>query len=104
MQQSHAVPEVRAKIRGQGCGVASQENSDNYESQQSGDLRKGKDVLDERARLYAENVDHRERDDHEDGHQILRANSHVHVAHNYRRSDMNGGNLEQMKQPMSGGD
>ena len=80
MQQSHAVPEVRAKIRGQGCGVASQENSDNYESQQSGDLRKGKDVLDERARLYAENVDHRERDDHEDGHQVLSTDADIHIA------------------------
>ena len=77
---AEVAPEVRAKVCGQGGGVASDEDAHKYKSQQSRDLRKGKYILDKRTSLNAKNVDDRERDDHEDGHQVLSTDADIHIA------------------------
>src|SRR5579872_5628596 len=97
MQRCNAVPEICAKICGQRGGISANKKANNYQAQQGCDFCESKDVLNQRAGFYAKNVNHRERNYQEDRHQILGIDTHIHIAHHNRRSNVNRRNFEQMK-------
>src|SRR4029077_294672 len=86
MQSAEAgvAPEVCAKIGSDRLRVAAKKNSEEDQAEQRRNFRSGEDVLDESARLHAENIDDRECDHYQDGGEILRVQSNIHTAEHHR--------------------
>src|ERR1700686_3980077 len=82
--EARVAPEVCAKIGSDSLRVPAEKNSEEDQAEQRGNFRGGKDVLDESARLHAENIDDRERDHYQDGCKILRVQSNIHAAEHHR--------------------
>ena len=80
--QPGVTPEIRAEVRGDGLGIASQK-SRQHQAQQRGSLGEGEDVLDHRSGLHAEDIDDREEDHDDDGNEILRVEADIHVAQHH---------------------
>ena len=85
MQSAEAgvVPEICAEISGHGLRVPAEKNSEDDQAEQRGNFRGGEDVLDECARLHAENIDDRERDHDQNGDEVLRVQSNIHAAEHH---------------------
>ena len=85
VQRSQAciAPEIAVEIRRQGLGIATKENSQQHQSQQRRNLGCREDVLNHRAGLDSENIDHREHHDHNNRGKVLRVQADIHVAENH---------------------
>src|SRR5580700_9148876 len=101
--ETRIFPEVCAEVRGYRLSIPAQKYSEENQAEQPGNLGGGEDVLDESARLHAENIDDREHDNDQDGNEVLRVQSNIHAAEHH---GANGklGNFPQVDNPMTGGD
>ena len=97
------LPEVCPEIRGHRLRVPPKKNSEQDQSQQRRNFRRGEDVLDECARLHAENIDDREHHHYQDGDEVLRVQSHIHAAEHHR-ADRKLRHFPQVDDPMTGRD
>ena len=97
--ESRMAPEMSAEIYRQRLRVAAQRDAEQRESQQCRDLGRGKHILNQRPGLYSKNVNDRKKNHEQDGHQILRIDSDIHVAQN-NRPQRNRRNFPQVKNPV----
>src|SRR5258708_16389154 len=75
--------EVRGKSRGDLLRVPAKKDSEEHQSEQRRNFRGGKDVLDDGARFHAEDINDRERDNYQDGDQVLRVQPNIHTAQSH---------------------
>src|SRR6202140_2944806 len=105
MQSAEAsvAPEVCAEIRGDGLRVPPKKDSEEHQSEQRRNFCGSEDILNNGARLHAENIDDRERDHYQDGGKILRVQSHIHAAEHHG-ADLKLWHFPDVDNPITRGD
>ena len=91
------------KFAAMACAFRPRKIPKNNQAEQRRNFRGGEDVLDESARLHAENVDDRERDHDQDGDEVLRVQANIHAAQNHG-ADGKLRHFPEVDDPMTGGD
>ena len=97
--QSRIPPEVSAEVRSQSLSISPQRQSEQRQSQKRRDLGCSKNILDERPGFHSEDIHHRKENHQEDGNQVLRIDSDIHVAQNHGPKT-NRRNFPEMQNPM----
>src|SRR5208282_4950802 len=90
-------------IRGHRLRVPAKKYSEEHQAEQCRYFCSGENVLNESARLHAENIDDGERDHNQDGDEILCVQSDIHAAEHHG-ADRKLRHFPQVNNPMSGGD
>ena len=97
--QSRVLPEMSAEVCGQRLCVSSQRQTEQCQSQQRRDFGHGKYILNQRSGLQSKDIHDRKKNHQQNRNQVLRIDSHIHVAQNHR-PHMNRWNFPEMKNPV----